>query len=81
MKKKNDVNLGSTLRNKKKPQKDVKKTERIVEAVHTEKNKRLTLEVPLSLHAKIKTLAAQEGTSIKEYVTNLLKDNIQVENS
>ena len=72
----NNPDLGATLRSKKKAPKDVKKIERIVEAVHTEQTKRLTLEVPLSLHATIKGRAAADGVSIKEFITGLIQDNI-----
>ncbi|MEM9990401.1 MAG: hypothetical protein AAF738_01490 [Bacteroidota bacterium] len=75
-KNKNNLDLGATLKNKKKAPKDVRKIERAVAAVHTEPTKRLTLEVSLSLHAKIKAYAAAEGSSIKEFVTGLIQDKM-----
>ena len=76
---KKNINLSSTLKKKNaKTQKDVQKIERIVEAVHEEKTKRLTLEVRQSLHTKIKSLAAEQGISIKEYMTNLIEDSISL---
>lgn len=72
---KNKIDLGSTLRSSKK-KKDVKKIERIVESVHEEKIKRLIVEVPESLHQRVKLNAYQKGMTMKEYIISLLQDDM-----
>ena len=77
MSKKNEFDLSSTLRKKSK-KKDIKHIEKVVEAVHSEKVKRLIIEMPESMHKKIKTKASSMGLTMKEFVTGLIKDQIDV---
>jgi hypothetical protein len=42
-----------------------------------EPTKKLIVEIPLSLHNKLKIKAAQENSTIKKIVGDLLKEHIQ----
>lgn len=70
------LDLGSTLRTRKK--KDVKKIERVVEAVHNEPTKRITFDVPQSMHIKIKQMAIGRGMTIREFLTGHLNDTLDL---
>lgn len=70
------IGLTNTLRSKSKPKKDMKEIDKIVSAVHNERIKRLIIEMPESMHIKIKTIAAKKGETMKNFVTELLEDAI-----
>lgn len=76
MNKSKKIGLTSTLRSKSKPKKDIKEIEKIVSVVHSERVKRLIIEMPESMHIKIKTIAAEKGITMKNFVTELLEDAI-----
>ena len=77
MSKKNNLDLGSTLKKSKKS-KDIRQIEKVVEAVHSERTKRLIIEMPESMHNKIKAKAATMGLTMKELVTNMINDSLNL---
>jgi len=77
MSKKNNLDLGSTLKKGKKS-KDIRKIEKVVQAVHSERKKRLIIEMPESMHNQIKAKAATMGLTMKELVTNMINDSLNL---
>ena len=77
MSKKDEFDLGSTLRKKRK-KKDVAHIEKVVDAVHSEKVKRLIIEMPESMHVKIKTRASSMGLTMKAFITGLIEDEMNM---
>ncbi|HGJ5882807.1 plasmid partition protein ParG [Arsenophonus sp.] len=63
--------------------KDIKKNaddwveKREIKTSSIEINKRLTIDIPESLHKKIKSTCALNGTSIADEIRNLLKSKFQ----
>lgn len=63
--------------------KDIKKNaddwveKREIKTSSIEINKRLTIDIPESLHKKIKSTCAINGTSIADEIRNLLKSKFQ----
>jgi ribosome maturation protein Sdo1 len=66
-----------------------KKVEQAVNAIHApqrivkpmktdERTLRVTLDIPLSLHAQIRTKTFQDGISMKEYFLELAKQNLGI---
>lgn len=74
---KKTTGLGATLR-KNKAKKNVTKIEDIVKRVHEEKKKRLIIEMPESLHKKIKAKSVEMGVSMKELMTNMIEDYLNL---
>lgn len=50
----------------------------VVPIVETEITKRVTLDIPLSLHAEIKMNTFRKGLTIKDYLLNLAKKDLGV---
>lgn len=59
---------------------DHKRVERAFEAVQLpqEPTKRLTIDVPVSLHSRLKLRCVQDGVSIAEVVRDLLENRFPV---
>ena len=66
-----------------------KKVEQAVNAIHApqkimkptktdERTLRVTLDIPLSLHAQIRTKTFQDGISMKEYFLEMAKQNLGI---
>jgi len=66
---------------KEKPQTKSKTPEEFITAAKTEQSieptKKLIVDIPLSLHMKLKMKAVQENTTIKKIVSDLLKEHIE----
>jgi hypothetical protein len=69
----------------------VEKVEKVVETIHAtplprmmkptkteERTLRVTLDIPLSLHAQIRTKTFQEGISMKEYFLEMAKKEMGI---
>lgn len=56
--------------------KDKEKVEKILEALHEETTKKLTVRIPISLHRIAKAKVALDDSSLNEYIINLLKDDL-----
>lgn len=72
--------LGATMRIKKKqvqtPSFDQERVDKMVEAIAEEKIKRLIVEVPESLHHKVKLRAYAKHMTMKQYIISLLEDDM-----
>jgi len=77
MSKKNKLDLGSTLKKSKKS-KDIQQIEKVVQTIHSERKKRLIIEMPESMHNQIKAKAATMGLTMKELVTNMINDSLNL---
>ncbi len=51
-------------------------TNAAIKAIHGEKTKRVTLDIPLSLHRKIKLHCFEEGVTMKKYLLDLARENL-----
>lgn len=69
-------------KNKKKPEVAKVKTAatKIIETIHEEKQKQMTVRMPEGLHRKLKAKCALDGMAINEYITNLISDDLINEN-
>lgn len=57
-----------------------KKLERMLNALHEEPIKKMTIRVPISLHRKAKAKVALDDTSLNEYIIGLITDDLVNEN-
>lgn len=77
------MGLSDNLRKNKKaaatPQKSAAAT-KIIEEIHEEKQKQMTVRMAESLHRKMKAKCALDGVAINEYITNLISDDLISEN-
>lgn len=53
-----------------------KKLERMLDVLHDEPIKKLTVRVPISLHRKAKAKVALDDTSLNEYIIGLITDDL-----
>jgi len=53
-----------------------KKIERMLDVLHEEPIKKLTVRVPISLHRKAKAKVALDDTSLNEYIIGLITDDL-----
>lgn len=60
-------------------QKAQSKVEQMLNALHDEPIKKLTVRVPISLHRKAKAKVALDDTSLNEYIISLLEDDLMNE--
>ena len=60
-------------------QKAQDKVEQMLNALHDEPIKKLTVRVPISLHRKAKAKVALDDKSLNEYIINLLEDDLMNE--
>jgi len=52
------------------------KIEKILDSLHEEPIKKLTVRIPISLHRIAKAKVALDDSSLNEYIINLLKDDL-----
>ena len=52
------------------------KIDKMLDTLHEEPIKKLTVRVPISLHRIAKTKVALDDSSLNEYIINLLKDDL-----
>lgn len=64
---------GQSEKDKKKGQ---QKIEKMLDALHEEPIKKLTVRIPISLHRIAKAKVALDDSSLNEYIINLLKDDL-----
>lgn len=59
---------------------DVEQTEKKVSKIHSSqgKVKRVTIDIPLELHAAIKMKTFKEGITLKKYMLNLAKNDLDM---
>ncbi len=58
--------------------KQVKSADEAIRAIHGDKTKRITLDIPLSLHAKIKMRCFEHGITMKEFLLDLAAKELGV---
>lgn len=76
------MGLSDNLRKNKKtaPTKKPAVATKIVEEIHEEKQKQMTVRMAEGLHRKMKAKCALDGIAINEYITNLISDDLISEN-
>ena len=52
------------------------KIDKMLDTLHEEPIKKLTIRVPISLHRIARTKVALDDSSLNEYIINLLKDDL-----
>ncbi|MBK8567462.1 MAG: hypothetical protein IPN76_30110 [Saprospiraceae bacterium] len=53
------------------PTKQVKSADEAIRAIHGDKTKRITLDIALPLHAKIKMRCFEQGITMKDFLLDL----------
>jgi predicted HicB family RNase H-like nuclease len=85
MAKKDDIakDLARGRRNIKKPITSTEEAEKVIKKVHSPKKEeetiRTTLDLPKYIHKAIKLKAAEEEISLKDYIINLVKVDLNLE--
>lgn len=59
------------------PKKDI---EEILDSIHEEKLKQMTVRMPESLHKKMKAKCALDGNAINKFIVSLIEDALLDEN-
>ena len=82
MSKENDLKkdlLGVKKKTLKKPVSDIKENEKITKNVYkpkSHKSKKTTIDLPEDIHMKAKIVAMEEKTSLKDYILDLVLDDL-----